>query len=73
MVNLCLVVTSVNLPENIENGIVERIVENLINLRHPFFARVIGIVSPSSLMELTIVRMHFGRISLSDVVSHSPE
>jgi hypothetical protein len=44
-----------------------------MNLRHPCIAGVIGIVFPFSVMDLKIIRMHFDGISLSKVVSTSPE
>jgi hypothetical protein len=37
---------------------VGRIIENLMNLRHPCISRTIGVVLPSPLQELQIVRQH---------------
>jgi serine/threonine protein kinase len=44
-----------------------------MNLRHPCISGVIGVVFPSSLRKLKIVRMHVGGSSLSEIVSVSPE
>jgi hypothetical protein len=44
-----------------------------MNLRHPCISSTIGIVFPSPLQKLQIIRQHLGRGSLSEVISTSPE
>jgi serine/threonine protein kinase len=67
------IVKSITLLGSVKNGDLERMTENLMNLRHPCIAGVIGVVFPLSLTGVKIVRMYLSGISLSEVVSTSPE
>jgi serine/threonine protein kinase len=68
-----ILVKSINLSGCVSNCHVERIIENLMNLRHPCIANAIGVVLPSPLREVKIVRMYCGGCSLVEVISKSPE
>jgi hypothetical protein len=48
-------------------------IENLMNLRHPCISGTIGIILPSPLRGLQIIRMYCVGSSLSKVISSSPE
>jgi tRNA A-37 threonylcarbamoyl transferase component Bud32 len=69
----CTDVKSRKLSIDCDKGIIERTIENLMNLRHPCIGGVIGVVLPLRLRGLRIVRKHFCGDSLSTVVLESPE
>jgi serine/threonine protein kinase len=68
-----IVVKSINLPGCTDERDVMRRIEDLMNLRHPCIAGVIGVFLPSRLSRLQIVRKHLGGLPLSAVVLTSPE
>jgi serine/threonine protein kinase len=70
---LCIVVKSINLSLSEDKVRVERSMENMMNLRHPCIAGVIGLVHSSALQVLKIIRQHIEGSSVSKVVLRSPE
>jgi hypothetical protein len=68
-----IIVKSINLSRCVENCEVEKAIGNMMNLRHPCIAGLIGIVFRPPLRELQIVEICSGVISLSKVISTSPE
>jgi serine/threonine protein kinase len=68
-----IIVKSMNVSVCIDIAHLESKIENLMNLRHPCISCTIGVVLPSPLHELQIVRQYLGGGSLSDVISASPE
>jgi serine/threonine protein kinase len=48
-------------------------IENLMNLRHPCILGIIGVIFPSPLQKLQIIRQYSVGNSLSEVISTSPE
>jgi serine/threonine protein kinase len=70
---LLILVKSIKLWGRVDNCHVERTIEDLVNVRHPCIAGAIGVVPPSPLQGLKLVRMYCGGISLSEVISTSPE
>jgi hypothetical protein len=54
-------------------GPVGKMIENIMNLRHSCIADVIDIVDRSDMGRLRIVRNHVSGISLSKVITTSPE
>jgi serine/threonine protein kinase len=67
-----IIVKSINLSACVSKSDLEGIIENLMNLRHPCIAGVIGVVLPSRFQGLKIVRKCFGSHSLSEILSTSP-
>jgi serine/threonine protein kinase len=70
---LCIVVKSIDISVCIDKVSVERIIEKVMNLRHPCIAGVIGVGLPSPYRGMRIVRKHIGSGSLSKIVITSPE
>jgi hypothetical protein len=70
---LRFIVKSKNLSRKVKDDHVEKIIDNLLNLRHPCIAHVIGIVLPLGLRVLKIVEVPLSSNSLLEVVSSSPE
>jgi serine/threonine protein kinase len=68
-----IVAKSINVSICIDIVTIERIIENLMNLRHPCISGTIGIVLRSRFHELQIVREYSSGDSLSEVLSTSPE
>jgi serine/threonine protein kinase len=66
-------VKSKNIPNNVDIAHVEREIENLMNLRHPWISSTIGVVLRSRLQELQIIGQYSSGGSLSEVISASPE
>jgi tRNA A-37 threonylcarbamoyl transferase component Bud32 len=69
----CIVVKSINITLSENKVNVERIIQNMMNLRHSCIAGVIGVVHSSPLRVLKIIRNHIEGYSLSQVVFISPE
>jgi hypothetical protein len=67
-----IVVKSASDALSCETGHGKKVRENLMNLRHPCIAGLIGIVRSSSFPGLKIVRNHAGSYSLPKVISESP-
>jgi serine/threonine protein kinase len=65
-------VKSMTVSRCVEKCDIERIIENLLNLRHPCISNVIGVVLPSQLLGLEIIGMDSDNSSLSKVISTSP-
>jgi hypothetical protein len=57
---------------HLSNGIDERVIENLINLRHPCIAAPIGFIFSSESRELKVVRLYSESASLAEVLSAKP-
>jgi hypothetical protein len=53
-------VKSINLRRCVDRGDIERIIENVMNLRHPCIIAVIGVLLRSRLQSLEIVGLHLG-------------
>jgi serine/threonine protein kinase len=70
---LRIIVKSINLSRSVENSQVERMIENLMNLRHPCIRGTIGVVIESPLRRSAFVGMYCGGSSLSAIISASPE
>jgi hypothetical protein len=70
---IALIVKSIKLSVFVERVHLERNIENLMNLRHPCIAGVIGVVFSSPLQELKIVRIYLSCCSLSEIISGSPK
>jgi serine/threonine protein kinase len=68
-----IIVKSMNVSISDDITRLDRIIENLMNLRHPCISSMIGVVLPSRLQELQSVRQYSSRGSLSAVMSTSPE
>jgi hypothetical protein len=70
---ICIVATSINTSVCRDRVGVERIVEKVMNLRHPCIAGVIGVDLPSPFRRLRIVGRHIGEHSLSKGILTSLE
>jgi serine/threonine protein kinase len=68
-----IVVKSIKASVNVEIAHVEKIIENLMNLRHRCISGTIGVIVQFPLQHLEIVRMYSVGGSLSAVISASPE
>jgi hypothetical protein len=68
-----ILVKSMNVAVGIDIAHLEKRIENLMNLRYPCISSAIGVVLPSRLRELQIIRQYFGGVSMSEVLSASPE
>jgi hypothetical protein len=66
-------VKSIQLPATVCPDLLERIVENLMNFRHPCIARAIGVVFSSPLKSVTIAEIQSSDRSLSEIISTAPE
>jgi serine/threonine protein kinase len=68
-----IVVKSMKVSVCVNIAHLESKIENLMNLRHPCISSTIGVVLPSPLQELQIVRKYSSDGSLSDIKSASAE
>jgi serine/threonine protein kinase len=68
-----IVVKSMKVSVKIDISPVERIIENLMNLRHRCISGTVGVILQPPLQNLEIVRMYSVGGSLSEVISASPE
>jgi serine/threonine protein kinase len=68
-----IVVKSMNVSAGVDVAHVERRIENLMNLRHPCILGIIGVIFPSPMQKLQIIRQYSIGSSLSEVISTSPE
>jgi hypothetical protein len=69
---VCIVVKSINISLHDNKVSVERSIENMMNLRHPCIAGVIGVVHSLPLRVLQIIRKHIEGYSPSQFVVRSP-
>jgi hypothetical protein len=67
------IVKSMNLSRRVQDDHIEKIIDNLLNLRHPCIGSMIGVVLPLGLRGLKIVEMSLNGNSLLEVISISPE
>jgi hypothetical protein len=67
-----IIANSTNISVGVDNCYHEKMIEQLMTLRHPCISGIIGVVHRSELSVLKIVVMDFGGNSLSRIVSRSP-
>jgi serine/threonine protein kinase len=67
-----IIVKSTNVSVGVDNCHHEKMIEQLMRLRHPCISGIIGVVLRSELSVMKIVVMDFGDNSLSKIVSRSP-
>jgi hypothetical protein len=70
---IAILVKSINISISDDTAHLEMKIENMMNLRHPCISNTIGVVLRSPLQALQIVRLHSSGVSLSEVISRSPE